>query len=102
MNCTLFTPHYTTITLFYTLSLHDALPISWKSTFKMATDPNSPMTIDATYMLKDRRNGTAYVKVDGKMSSTNGLRSEEHTSEIQSLRHLVCSLLFEKKKKKLQ
>src|ERR1039458_10644588 len=28
-----------------------------------------------------------------------GLRSEEHTSELQSLRHLVCRLLLEKKKK---
>src|SRR5262245_64203233 len=26
-------------------------------------------------------------------------RSEEHTSELQSLRHLVCRLLLEKKKK---
>src|SRR5947199_7518045 len=30
------------------------------------------------------------------------LRSEEHTSELQSLRHLVCRLLLEKKKKKIQ
>src|ERR1039458_5592638 len=30
------------------------------------------------------------------------LRSEEHTSELQSLRHLVCRLLLEKKKKKRQ
>src|SRR5258705_7337977 len=29
------------------------------------------------------------------------LRSEEHTSELQSLRHLVCRLLLEKKKKSL-
>src|SRR5262245_64715524 len=29
-----------------------------------------------------------------------GDRSEEHTSELQSLRHLVCRLLLEKKKKK--
>src|SRR5437899_5983519 len=29
-------------------------------------------------------------------------RSEEHTSELQSLRHLVCRLLLEKKKKKSQ
>src|SRR5205814_7755553 len=29
------------------------------------------------------------------------VRSEEHTSELQSLRHLVCRLLLEKKKKKL-
>src|SRR5262245_65378762 len=31
---------------------------------------------------------------------TFGRRSEEHTSELQSLRHLVCRLLLEKKKKK--
>src|SRR5258705_1136767 len=30
----------------------------------------------------------------------HGGRSEEHTSELQSLRHLVCRLLLEKKKKK--
>src|SRR5262245_66044045 len=30
-----------------------------------------------------------------------GRRSEEHTSELQSLRHLVCRLLLEKKKKQL-
>src|SRR5258705_8556906 len=30
------------------------------------------------------------------------LRSEEHTSELQSLRHLVCRLLLEKKKKHIQ
>src|SRR5262245_62987461 len=30
------------------------------------------------------------------------VRSEEHTSELQSLRHLVCRLLLEKKKKKIQ
>src|SRR5438045_5987581 len=29
-------------------------------------------------------------------------RSEEHTSELQSLRHLVCRLLLEKKKKKIK
>src|SRR5437899_6116112 len=29
----------------------------------------------------------------------SGNRSEEHTSELQSLRHLVCRLLLEKKKK---
>src|SRR5262245_64489342 len=29
-----------------------------------------------------------------------GSRSEEHTSELQSLRHLVCRLLLEKKKKR--
>src|SRR5437899_8434272 len=33
----------------------------------------------------------------GKIIDT---RSEEHTSELQSLRHLVCRLLLEKKKQK--
>src|SRR5947199_5310477 len=37
--------------------------------------------------------GLVYVNVIGS-------RSEEHTSELQSLRHLVCRLLLEKKKKK--
>ena len=31
-----------------------------------------------------------------------GTRSEEHTSELQSLTNLVCRLLLEKKKKKKQ
>src|SRR2546429_7377223 len=35
-------------------------------------------------------------------SSTNATRSEEHTSELQSRLHLVCRLLLEKKKKKIQ
>src|ERR1039458_10626902 len=33
--------------------------------------------------------------------TTDELRSEEHTSELQSLRHLVCRLLLEKKKKQV-
>src|SRR5438045_7325655 len=33
-------------------------------------------------------------------ASSGTTRSEEHTSELQSLRHLVCRLLLEKKKKK--
>src|SRR5437899_7809155 len=36
---------------------------------------------------------------DGKIIDIEG-RSEEHTSELQSLRHLVCRLLLEKKKNK--
>src|SRR5437899_7884064 len=33
-------------------------------------------------------------------TKVNSVRSEEHTSELQSLRHLVCRLLLEKKNKK--
>src|SRR5262245_64355617 len=39
--------------------------------------------------------------VAGAMVDVDG-RSEEHTSELQSLRHLVCRLLLEKKKKRRQ
>src|SRR5258705_2497561 len=35
----------------------------------------------------------------GQASAGPARRSEEHTSELQSLRHLVCRLLLEKKKK---
>src|SRR5262245_62389608 len=35
---------------------------------------------------------------NGSSISRNDGRSEEHTSELQSLRHLVCRLLLEKKK----
>src|SRR5947199_6288471 len=75
----------------YTLSLHDALPIwppprcpRWSartgSTSAPTTMPRSPTT-------------TRQV--------ASASRSEEHTSELQSLRHLVCRLLLEKKKKKV-
>src|SRR5258705_6404778 len=37
----------------------------------------------------------------GARISLDRVRSEEHTSELQSLRHLVCRLLLEKKKKKV-
>src|SRR5262245_63487003 len=36
------------------------------------------------------------------LKETELARSEEHTSELQSLRHLVCRLLLEKKKQKIQ
>src|SRR5262245_66239375 len=45
--------------------------------------------------------GLAHAAGDhGRMTGLAAPRSEEHTSELQSLRHLVCRLLLEKKKKK--
>src|SRR5262247_3055268 len=61
----------------YTLSLHDALPISCARSAR-PTRPASPTTSGPS--------------APGPMA-----RSEEHTSELQSLRHLVCRLLLEKK-----
>src|SRR5262245_66655373 len=68
----------TATTEIYTLSLHDALPIS----------PIAALSDGEIF----RRTARRYGFLD--------LRSEEHTSELQSLRHLVCRLLLEKKKKK--
>src|SRR5205814_9325532 len=70
----------------YTLSLHDALPIC--STKLMPVGSGSAEAVRFT---------------EGNWPLTTGStasRSEEHTSELQSLRHLVCRLLLEKKKKK--
>src|SRR5258705_10829511 len=66
----------TATTEIYTLSLHDALPISTWSPRRLL--------------------GTS--RKCGMESSWTLHRSEEHTSELQSLRHLVCRLLLEKKK----
>src|SRR5258705_6170410 len=41
---------------------------------------------------------TRRMRVTRTLTSAN--RSEEHTSELQSLRHLVCRLLLEKKKER--
>src|SRR6266705_6644452 len=65
----------TATTEIYTLSLHDALPI------RVAGD--EPWTVRADLVDVGQR-----------------LRSEEHTSELQSPYDLVCRLLIEKKKKK--
>src|SRR5438045_8973757 len=46
--------------------------------------------------LQRNRAGTA---TSGAGAGSCSSRSEEHTSELQSLRHLVCRLLLEKKKK---
>src|SRR5205814_10065463 len=64
----------------YTLSLHDALPIYALAAGIVA--------------------GTAAPRANPTLRAAAAQRSEEHTSELQSLRHLVCRLLLEKKKKK--
>src|SRR6266496_2844357 len=69
-------------TKIYTLSLHDALPICAPS--PRPSHSSSP-------------NQTASAKA---AETTPAARSEEHTSELQSRRDLVCRLLLDKKKKK--
>src|SRR5258705_14001919 len=75
----------TATTEIYTLSLHDALPIS---RWPMERNRHRP---------KRRRLSVTPLRANHHDA---GARSEEHTSELQSLRHLVCRLLLEKKKKK--
>src|SRR5258705_9354553 len=49
-------------------------------------------------VVPERRSGEG--GIDVARDDRDRRRSEEHTSELQSLRHLVCRLLLEKKKKK--
>src|SRR5436853_7762531 len=74
--CLIFFFNLTATTEIYTLSLHDALPI-----------------------LEFGRSGRIYRREDSLTVPPQPIdaRSEEHTSELQSLRHLVCRLLLEKK-----
>src|SRR5262245_63438353 len=83
----------TATTEIYTLSLHDALPISWsRRSSRLSKHSNhSSMKAAATA-------GPTWSRTP--LTRPRCLRSEEHTSELQSLRHLVCRLLLEKKKKK--
>src|SRR2546422_9967095 len=75
----------TATTEIYTLSLHDALPIS-RNVVLPADRPHSARH----HALSHRP------EVDRARRAS---RSEEHTSELQSRLHLVCRLLLEKKKK---
>src|SRR2546430_11461734 len=72
----------TATTEIYTLSLHDALPISFGRA--------------------DRRRGSRPARRGAggrRRTRAQQGRSEEHTSELQSQSNLVCRLLLEKKKK---
>src|SRR5205814_9312324 len=55
---------------------------------------------DAPWLTIGAGTGSAPDTLQLALDPTDLPRSEEHTSELQSLRHLVCRLLLEKKKKK--
>src|SRR5207244_13333276 len=90
----------------YTLSLHDALPIS-SGNYSLAfvngmltvtqedardtyTGPTFAATASAT-------SGTVTLTLRATIQDITAVRSEEHTSELQSPDHLVCRLLLAKK-----
>src|SRR5687767_15414593 len=85
----------TATTEIYTLSLHDALPISrihgGRRRKKRRVDDEQIAHLMAAAECVEHR-GRGIVAEDHR-------RSEEHTSELQSLAYLVCRLLLEKKKK---
>src|SRR3712207_7076468 len=79
----------TATTEIYTLSLHDALPIS---------EPRDAIEeIIEPYLIQK---GFVQRTPRGRLLTPHAFRhrSEEHTSELQSRQYLVCRLLLEKKK----
>src|SRR5207237_8702953 len=90
--------HDTTPTAIYTLSLHDALPISYYGKNRLYHNRHGTFeeVADTAGVAGDGKtwgSGCAFVDYD-----RDGQRSEEHTSELQSHLNLVCRLLLEKKK----
>src|SRR5438874_7152006 len=88
----------------YTLSLHDALPICCICARRICSSLcNWPMELTTTHgcIISARAITRAGSAVRSKTRSwlAKPNRSEEHTSELQSRRDLVCRLLLEKKKK---
>src|SRR5690554_7424054 len=87
----------------YTLSLHDALPIS-RNLYLSKVAHKELKTLTKLHILEKRRSnriqfGTAETMVKASWALSIAIdRSEEHTSELQSRPHLVCRLLLEKKK----
>src|SRR5258708_30609726 len=85
----------TATTEIYTLSLHDALPISYE---RCRSEARAAFGVDGVYVER-LMTGARHIEVQILGDGGAG-RSEEHTSELQSPDHLVCRLLLEKKKKK--
>src|SRR5207244_5338276 len=89
----------------YTLSLHDALPISGRSLFRWQRIPAGRTLQGIAGSGRGSRlgrggGGTGRVGPQHTWAiKEKPARSEEHTSELQSPDHLVCRLLLEKKKK---
>src|SRR5256885_10741873 len=89
----------TATTEIYTLSLHDALPISLLGFGKR--DVPYDMDLPVPRYIKRGREAAREFAHAASIFNTNdqhAYRSEEHTSELQSPCNLVCRLLLEKKK----
>src|SRR5687768_17758337 len=85
-------------TVFFSLSLHDALPISLHAAgavgrLRREAGRGLEKAPGAREVRRARRGGRC-----GGWARVRAPRSEEHTSELQSRLHLVCRPLLEKKK----
>src|SRR2546430_5925653 len=88
----------TATTEIYTLSLHDALPISFGAVQQINVVP-LPVAVETCGAVPAHRGGVLEVALEARRSRSQiDQRSEEHTSELQSQSNLVCRLLLEKKK----
>src|SRR3712207_8464038 len=87
----------TATTEIYTLSLHDALPIFVELLRRFGSGDDSGHEATRACTI---RSGGARALADSR--GGEAVRSEEHTSELQSRQYLVCRLLLEKKKKIMQ
>src|SRR2546429_1776454 len=84
----------TATTEIYTLSLHDALPI-----FQLGL-PRPDVNLGVGSGSHARQTAEVLTGMEREFTENSPvLRSEEHTSELQSPLHLVCRLLLEKKQK---
>src|SRR3712207_8134640 len=84
----------TATTEIYTLSLHDALPISSSTRLARSSAPTTSAPASSASAALGPWAKTATLT---SLPSPLGRRSEEHTSELQSRQYLVCRLLLEKK-----
>src|SRR3712207_7910824 len=85
----------TATTEIYTLSLHDALPISW---FVGRVQPQEQAGVLQGHHLVAHTPGEQQHELLVRTGTERPrMRSEEHTSELQSRQYLVCRLLLEKK-----
>src|SRR5256885_15390960 len=85
----------TATTEIYTLSLHDALPIS--KVHERFLRGDCKLLIEGGRRRRWRMRVERHLEHRGDAASRRPARSEEHTSELQSPCNLVCRLLLEKK-----
>src|SRR2546429_4283856 len=86
----------TATTEIYTLSLHDALPISGVSGFTPFSLASQSTAVCSLPISSTSSSSSPCRPVNTRPSVTL-CRSEEHTSELQSRLHPVCRLLLERK-----